>query len=270
MSFETISLERGEAGIRRLTLNRPDAHNAMNRRMIAELSQAATAIEADPEARVVVLTGEGATFCAGGDLRWMERTLKGSREARIREALALADMLAALDSLSKPLVGRIQGSAYGGGLGLISVCDVAVAAESARFSLTEVRLGLIPATISPFVVARIGAANARRTFLTARRFDAGEAKCVGLVHEVASADGLDAAVEREVHDILRGGPRALATAKELITRVASQDAATNRVYTAARLADAWETEEAREGIAAFFGKRPPPWQVPDQSPKTES
>jgi methylglutaconyl-CoA hydratase len=259
MSCETLMLERAADGVATLTLNRPARHNAMSPEMIADLSAAAARLGADDGVRVVVLTGAGQSFCAGADLGWMRAQFDATRAGRIAQARSLALMLRALNELPKPLIGRIQGDAFGGGLGLMAVCDAAVAAEGARFAFTETRLGLIPATISPYVIARIGEGMARRVFMSARRFDAAEACALGLIARVAPVDGLDAAVAAEVAPYLAAAPGAVARAKALARSLgpAIDDAAIDR--TAALLADAWESAEAREGVAAFFDRRAPGW-----------
>ncbi len=258
-SYKTISLELEERGVARLTLNRPDVHNAMNAELIYEMQNAITNIEESSEIRVVILSGASKTFCSGGDLKWMESNISKSRAQRIEETGELANMLAALNNLSKPLIGRIQGPAYGGGVGMISVCDIAIGVSGSTFGLTEVKLGLTPATISPYVVKRIGAANARRNFFNARIFKAVEAKEMGLLTDVVDAETLDDAIEKEVKLILKCAPGAIASTKKLIDYVDSHSAAENRIYTAANLADAWETTEGKEGIDAFLNKRKASW-----------
>lgn len=260
MTFETIRLATDDRGVCRLTLARPDVHNAMNAEMIAELRRAADAIAKDADIRLVVLTGEGKSFCAGGDLRWMQGNVAKAREERIREAGELADMLGALDRLPKPLIGRVNGPAYGGGTGLIAVCDLAIGVAPARFGLTEVRLGLVPATISPYVVRRMGPANARKVFFSGRLFSAEEAKALGLLSAVVAPDQLDAAVEAEVAAHLEAAPGAVAATKRLVHYVASHGADENRAYTLAALADAWETAEGKEGIQTFLEKKTPWWR----------
>ena len=207
----------------------------------------------------MVLTGAGPSFCAGGDLDWMRAQFAATREGRMAEARRLAGMLGALDTLPKPLVGRVNGAAFGGGVGLMSVCDAVVAVEGARFALTETRLGIIPATIAPYVIARLGEGRARAVFFSGRAFDAAEARDLGLVTRVVPADGLDAAVEAEVAPYFATAPGAVARAKRLARSLGApiDDGVVEATVTA--LADAWETAEAREGIAAFLEKRPPPW-----------
>lgn len=260
MTYDTIRLERDARGVATLTLARPDKHNALNAAMIAELTQAADAIAADAAIRVVILTGEGASFCAGGDLGWMREQFDASRETRMAEARRLADLLGKLNELPQPLIGRVNGQAYGGGMGMMSVCDVAIAAGDAKFGFTETRLGLIPATISPYVVARMGEGMARRVFMSARIFGAEEAAAMGLAARVVAPGALDEAVEAEVKPYLTAAPGAVARSKRLTRMLGPQlDAATVEA-TIAALADAWDDAEAHEGVAAFFEKRKPDWR----------
>lgn len=260
MSFKTISVTVDKRGVATLLLNRPERHNAMNDELIREVTEAAQQLDADPAVRVVVLTGAGESFCAGGDLKWMQGILNFSRAERVLDSAKLARMLRTLNELSKPLIGRINGQAFGGGTGMISVCDIAIAAESANFALTEVRLGLTPANISTFVVAKMGRANARRTFLNARPLSARKAKEVCLVDEVVPDAELDAAVEKEIGYCLQCGPGAIAATKKLIFFVDSHDTDTNMHYTANLLADTWESVEGQEGIRCFFNKETPSWR----------
>jgi methylglutaconyl-CoA hydratase len=259
MSYETIRLDR-ENGVARLRLARPDKHNAMNAAMIAELTDAARVLAADEAVRAVVLSAEGKTFCAGGDLGWMRAQAGADRAGKIAEARKLAGMLGLWDALPKPLIGRVHGAAYGGGLGLVAVCDLAVAAEDTRFALTETRLGLIPATIGPFVVGRMGQAFARQVFFTGRPFDTAFLLRAGLVARSCPAGELDAAVEEELAHALTCAPGAVAAAKALCRRLGEADPQEAAEMTATALADCWETEETQQGIAAFFDKRRPPWR----------
>lgn len=265
MSFSTLLIDRDGRGVATLALNRPDKHNALNGTMMGELRAASAMLAADAAVRAVVLTGVGASFCAGADLDWMRQQMAAGRDQRLAEARLLAEMLGALNTLPKPLVGRIQGQAFGGGLGLISICDVAVGVDGAKFGLTETRLGLIPATIGPYVVARMGEALARRVFMSGRLFDAREAVTLGLLARTVPGDGLDAAVEAEVAPYLATAPGATARAKGLLRRLGPAIDAAVIEDTIAALADAWESEEAREGMAAFFDKRKPRWVQPDIS-----
>jgi methylglutaconyl-CoA hydratase len=257
--YETIRLEQDEAGVAWLTLNRPEVHNALNPTMFGELSDALDRIEADPGARAVVISGEGPSFCAGGDFRWQQSQREQTRAERIRAGRPLADILARLDGFTHPVIGRINGPAYGGGVGMMAVCDVVVAVDSAMFALTEVRLGLVPATISPYVAAKLGHSQARRVMFNGRPMPAAEARRLGLVHEVVPAAGLDAAVAAELELVLACAPGAVSTTKRLVHYVLRHDEADNLIYTVDRLADFWETEEAREGMQSFFEKRKPAW-----------
>ncbi|MFA7280839.1 MAG: crotonase/enoyl-CoA hydratase family protein [Sterolibacterium sp.] len=259
-SYQTLGLSVDPRGIASLTLNRPQVHNAMDAQMIAELQQAAAWLAAQTEVRGVVLSGTGKTFCAGGDLGWMRANMDKTRGQRVAESSELARMLRALNELPQPLIGRINGPAYGGGVGMMSVCDITIGAATASFSLTETRLGLLPANIAPYVIARIGITNARRCMLTARRITAAEAKDYGLLNEVVDPADLDAAIEREITDLLQCAPGAVAATKRLIAYVGSHDLTTNMQYTADRLADAWETAEGQEGVTSFFDKKTPVWR----------
>lgn len=259
MTPSTLTIERDARGVALLTLNRPEKHNVLSGLMCDELARAAAELDADPGVRAVVMTGAGKSFCAGGDLGWMREQFAATRAERMAEARRLAGMLEALNTLSKPLIGRVNGAAYGGGVGLVAVCDSAVAVADARFGLTETRLGLIPATISPYVLARIGEGRARSVFFSARVFDAAEAGRLGLVSRVVAPEALDAAVEAEVAPYFATAPAAVAAAKRLARSLGPRIDAEVVEATIARLADAWETPEAQAGIAAFLEKRPPPW-----------
>jgi methylglutaconyl-CoA hydratase len=264
-TFETLLLDINDQGVARLTLNRPEARNAMSQELIRDLTEAARQLAADDQVRVVVLSGAGEIFCAGGDLKMMQRQVTGTRESRVGDARELAQLLSNLDRLPKPIVGRINGPAFGGGLGLISICDIAIGTTTSKFCLTEVKLGLIPATISPFVVARMGVTNARRVMLNAHEMDGTEAVSLGLLSAAVEPQHLDVAVEREVQLFLRCAPQAVAKAKQLIQFVSTHSAEENLLYTAERLADCWESPEIQEGIAAFLSKRKPAWHVGDGS-----
>lgn len=257
--FETIRIARDGRGVATLTLTRPDKHNAMSARMIAELTRAAELLGDDDSLRVVVLAAEGRSFCAGGDLEWMRAQMQADRATRIAEATKLAEMLMALDRMPRPLIGRLHGNAFGGGVGLASVCDVAIGAEGVKMGLTETRLGIIPATIGPYVVARMGAARARQVFMSARVFGAQEAVRLGLLARAVPEGDLDAAVEAEVAPYLACAPGAVAAAKALIRTVSTPPDAAMIRATIEALADRWETEEADEGTRAFFERRAPVW-----------
>lgn len=257
--FETLTLAVDARGVASLRLNRPAKRNALSGAMIADLTAAAAVLAADAAVRVVVLGAEGAVFCAGGDLGWMMAQVEADRATRMREARKLAEMLRALNELPKPLIGRVHGDAFGGGVGMLAVCDAVVAADTARFGLTETRLGLIPATIGPYVVARLGEGMARRVFMSARTFPAAEAERLGLVGVVAAAGDLDAAVAREVEPYLGTAPQAVAAAKALVRALGPRIDESVIEDSIRRLAETWEGDEARQGIAAFLEKRRPPW-----------
>ena len=257
--FETLRVETDERGIAHLWLARPDKHNSLNTTMIGELRSAAAFLARNDDVRVVVLAGEGKSFCAGADLSWMREQLDRDRAGKMDQSQELAHMLDDLDSLPKPLIGRVHGHAFGGGIGMMAICDTVIATSHASFALTETRLGLIPATIGPYVVRRTGEGNARRVFMSGKRFDAAAARQLGLVAQVVEPDELDQAVDDEVGWYLNCAPGAVADAKSLCLSL-SRDALDDPLATtAARLADRWETDEAREGIRSFFAKEKPPW-----------
>jgi methylglutaconyl-CoA hydratase len=262
MTDAIVQLHIAQDGCARLTLNRPDVHNAFDDRLIAQLTLSLRELEANSAVRVVVLGANGKSFSAGADLNWMKRMARYSEAENLRDAVALADLMHTLSALKKPTVARVQGPAYGGGVGLVACCDVAVGAATAAFSLSEVRLGLIPAVISPHVIAAIGERQARRYFLTAERFDAAEALRIGLLHAVTDEAQLDAAVQAIVGHLLAGGPKAQAAAKDLIAAVVNRPIDRTLVEdTAERIARIRVTPEGREGIAAFLDKRPPAWNA---------
>lgn len=257
--YQTIRVETDTRGVAMLTLARAEKHNAMSARMLEELTQAAGQLARDDAVRAVVLAAEGRSFCAGGDLGWMREQMAMDEATRGREARKLAEMLRALDTLPKPLIARVQGNAFGGGVGIASVCDVAIGTDSLKMGLTETRLGLIPATIGPYVVARMGAARARRVFMSARVFGAQEAVALGLLARIVPQDELDAAVEAEIAPYLSCAPRAVADAKRLVQVLGPRIDDDVIDMTVAALAGRWADPESGEGIAAFFDKRTPDW-----------
>lgn len=259
--FETIHIDIDARGVAFLWLSRADKHNALSQQMMEELTEAAAQLGSDPAVRVVVLAGEGASFCAGGDLSWMKAQIGASVDQRRAGARVLAEMLSALNLLPKPLIGRVHGNAFGGGVGMMAVCDIAIAAADAKFGLTEVKLGLIPATIGPYVLARMGEDKARRVFFSARIFGADEAVVLNLAARVVSAADLDAAIEAEIAPFLLGAPGAIAAAKAQCRALGPRIDATVIENSIDRLVAAWDGEEAPEGIAAFFEKRKPRWQA---------
>ena len=243
----------------KVTLNRPEVRNAFNEALIAELTTWAESVTATGPARVAVLSGAGTMFCAGADLTWMSKMVGYTRDENIRDARAMARMFEALDRLPIPLIGRIHGAALGGGAGLAAVCDIVVAAEDAAFAFTEVKLGILPAVISPFVLAKIGRSAARELFLTAARFSAARAKEIGLVHVVGEAQDLDRLVAKYVNDLRTSAPEAVAAAKKLIAEVATRTATSATEYTIDAIADRRVSPEGQEGMSAFLAKRPPSW-----------
>lgn len=258
--YDTIEIETDARGVATLWLDRAEKHNAMSAQMIAEIHAGADALAADDAVRVVVLAARGKTFCAGGDLGWMRSQFEADRDTRMAEATKLARMLQALNTLPKPLIGRVQGNAFGGGVGMASVCDIAIGSDEVTMALTETRLGLIPATIGPYVCARMGEARARRVFMSGRRFGAAEAVDLGLLARAVAAADLDAAIEAEVAPYLDCAPGAVARAKALLRTLGPRIDEDIIQHTAAELAACWEGTEAPEGIGAFFDKRKPAWQ----------
>ncbi len=243
----------------RVTLNRPEVRNAFNEVLIAELTAWAESVTTGGSARVAVLSGAGPVFCAGADLTWMSRMVAYTRDENVRDARAMARMFEVLDRLPIPLIGRIHGAALGGGAGLAAVCDIVVAAEDAAFAFTEVKLGILPAVISPFVLAKIGRSAARELFLTGSRFSADRAREIGLVHSVGPVEDLDRMVAKFVNDLLTSAPEAIAAAKELIAEVATRTPTSASEYTIDAIAARRVSPEGQDGMNAFLGKRPPKW-----------
>ncbi len=256
---EVLLVSRDARGVAMLTLNRPAALNALSPELSAALERAVGTLAADRQLRAVVLTGAGEAFCVGGDVKFMRDAIEGDRRARIARSRGFAGLLAALRALPVPVLARVNGPAFGGGAGLVSVADIAIAADTAAFGFTEPRIGIAPATISPYVLERIGTAAARRLFLTARRCDAAEGLRLGLYHRVVAIGTLDFALEEEIQAILRCSPSALAACKRLVADVPAMPRAQAIAHTAEVLADLWESEDAREGIASFAEKRAPRW-----------
>ncbi len=257
--FETLEIEISNA-IATLWMNRPEVHNAFNLLLIEELTAAFRQLEADPAVRMVVLAGRGKSFSAGADLNWMKAAGEATEAANLEDARKLALMMRTLAELNKPTLARVQGAALGGGMGLASACDICVASDMAVFATTEVRLGLIPSAISPYVLRAIGPRQAQRYFLTAERINAPRALEIGLVHKLTTTEELDAKVAEIAQALLSGGPKAQAEAKSLIRAVANQSV-TNELTeeTARRIAALRATPEAREGLAAFLEKRSANW-----------
>ena len=261
MTVSSLTIDTDDRGVATITLNRAVIHNAFDDLMIAELLQALEIVETDQRVRLLVLRAKGDSFSAGADLNWMRRVAAYDRDRNVCDAQALGLLLNTLDTLARPTIARVQGAAYGGGVGLVSCCDIAIASEQAIFSLSEVRLGLIPAVIGPYVVNAIGRRAARRYFLTGERFDAREALRLGLVHRVVPHAELDDAVAATIDTLGRGGPSAQAAAKRLIADIAGRPVDSDaRELTARRIADVRASHEGKEGLDAFLNKRPPAWR----------
>lgn len=256
--YETIVFEFKD-GIARVTFNRPDVHNAFNDVMIRELIEVFDEIEKRSEVRVVVVTGKGKSFCAGADLNWMRRVKDYSYEDNLRESLELSDMLYKIYASSKPTIARVNGAAIGGGTGLVAVCDIAIAADSAKFSFSEVKIGLIPACISPYVVKKCGEGRCREFFLTGERMTAEKAQRAGLVNIVAVSDALDDEVDRFIKQLKSSGPEAITRCKELLRNVPQMSYDDVKRYTAEVIAQIRISEEGQEGMNAFLEKRKPKW-----------
>lgn len=248
-------------GIATLSLNRPELHNAFDAGLIKTLTEALDTVGHDPEVRAVVLTGNGASFSAGADLQWMRAMASASQEENRIDSLALARLMRTLDELPKPTIARVQGASFGGGVGLVACCDIAIAADGARFGLTESRLGLLPAVISPYVITAIGPRQARRWFASGEYFDAATALQIGLVHQVVATDALDAAVQAQLGLLAKAGPVASASAKKLVREVcaAAGDRDTLDRANAALIAALRVSDEGQEGLNAFLEKRAPRW-----------
>jgi methylglutaconyl-CoA hydratase len=258
--YTSIKLNQ-EGPIATLTLARPEIHNAFDAATIGELHAAFAALAADDSVRVVVLGGAGPSFCAGADLHWMRESLEWTHEQNVADAEALAAMFEAAWSLPKPLIGRIQGVALGGGAGLVACCDLAIAADTARFGFSEVKLGLLPAVIAQYVVPKIGVSHARALFVSGERITAERAFEIGLVHAITAADGLDATVQTLATRMLSSAPRAAGAAKRLVDAIWSQERDAARRYAIAAIAEARAGTEAAEGVRAFLEKRKPEWSI---------
>ncbi|PRC93335.1 enoyl-CoA hydratase/isomerase family protein [Solimicrobium silvestre] len=262
MTYQTLLVEiaRGAATV---TLNRPEVRNAFNEVVIAELTEVFQELGQNSEVRVIVLAANGPSFCAGADLNWMKKMATYTPEENLADAEQLAEMLYQIFGCPKPVIAKVQGDCYAGGMGLAAACDISVAVESAQFCLSEVKLGLIPATISPYVIKAMGANAARRYFITAERFSAKEAHRIGFVHEVVAAEQLDETVAQLVNAIVNNSPNAVIEAKWLVEDVTSAEIDEDLLaYTAERIAAIRTSEEGREGVASFLEKRKPNWLLP--------
>ena len=258
--FQTLTVTTRAPGVAQVTMNRPAVFNAFDEAMIAELDQAFEALAADAGVRVIVLAGEGKHFSAGADLQWMQRASQASLAWNVADARKFAGMLARIEACAKPTIARVQGAALGGGVGLAAACDIAVAADNASFSVSEAKFGILPAVIGPYVTNAVGKRHARRLALTATRIGAAEALAMGLVQQVTTLDGLDAAVDATVKELLVCGPQAQAEIKQLFAQLAVGPITPEvRELTAQTISRVRGTDEAKEGFAAFLGKRPANW-----------
>ncbi|WP_136634968.1 crotonase/enoyl-CoA hydratase family protein [Pseudooceanicola onchidii] len=260
MTDTTVSITRDDRGVATLWLDRAEKHNAMSAQMIRDIHDAAEALGRDDTVRVVILAAKGRTFCAGGDLGWMRDQFDATPETRAKEAGALAYMLQAINLIPKPVIGRVQGNAFGGGVGMAAVCDVAIGTTEVTMALTETKLGLIPATIGPYVAARMGEARARRVFMSGRPFKGPEAVELGLLARAVAADDLDDAIEAEVLPYLQTAPLAVARAKALLRHLGPPITPEVIEQSIGELVACWDGPEAKEGIGAFFDKTKPSWQ----------
>ena len=263
--MDTLKITRSGA-VATVTLNRPEVRNAFNDTVIAELTQAFQALGQDPQVRAIVLAAEGAAFCAGADLNWMRRMADYSRAENLADAASLAEMLRVIATCPKPTVARVQGDVYAGGMGLVAACDMAVSVDSAHYCLSEVRLGLAPATISPYVIRAMGARAAQRYFLTAERFDATEALRIGFVHAVTELAQLDAQVAVLVEALVSASPDAVQVCKRLVQEVAGRDIDAELIAaTVEVIAEIRASDQGKEGVQSFLQKRKPNWLIPSAS-----
>lgn len=258
MDYRTILVER-RAAVARVTLNRPDVRNAFDDTLIAETTDAFTALGGDPAVRAIVLTGSGPIFCAGADVNWMKRSISYTEAQNKDDALRMSGMFRAIDENPKPVIGRINGDSFGGGMGLMACCDIVVAVEGIRCTFSEVKLGIVPAVISAYVAPRIGRSFARRYFLTAELFGPDEARRMGLVHEIVKPDQLDTKVEEIAGTLLKNGPNAVTLAKQLIPEVLGRTRAEAIEYTTSLISRVRTSPEGQEGLGAFLEKRKPSW-----------
>ncbi|MBT8136349.1 MAG: enoyl-CoA hydratase/isomerase family protein [Gammaproteobacteria bacterium] len=260
---ESVLQNLDEHGVLTLVLNRPEVHNAFDDTQIALLTGLLLNADRDTKVRVIILTGSGDTFCAGGDISWMKKTASLDMGQNYEDALRLAELMSVLNSIGKPTIAKVNGPAYGGGVGLIACCDIAVASNDARFALSEVRLGLAPAVISPYVIAALGVRQSRRYMLTGEAFDAAHAERLGLLHETVAPEALNPHVEHLATLLLKGGPMAIRESKELIGMVSHTDRSSNQTIsrrTAEIIAQIRVSPEGQEGLGAFLEKRKPSWQ----------
>jgi methylglutaconyl-CoA hydratase len=257
-NYETITLEQ-DGKIARVFLNRPEIHNALNNVIINDLYDAFDKLKSEPEIRLIIITGNGKSFCAGADLNWMKSVVKYSYEQNYAESLKLAQLMHLIFTHPKPTIARVNGSAIGGGVGLLSVCDISIASDKAQFGLSEVRLGLVPAVISPYVMTRIGQAKAREFFITSERITAAHAVEIGLLNAAVPPEKLDEAIMEKANLIINNGPEAVKKAKEMIFKITQMFFPEIQEYNARLIAELRLSEEGQEGMNAFLEKRNPKW-----------
>ena len=256
---QTIILRKNDNGVSKIILNQPEKHNALSPIMIKELSDGFDELKEDPNTKVLIISAKGKSFCAGGDLDWMKEQIFSDRKTRIEEARKLADLLYKMYQFPKPLIAKVEGNAFGGGIGIISVCDVAISLENIKLALTEAKLGLIPATISPYVISKVGSSNGIDLFTSARTFYPSEAKNIGLIKSFCNEESIDNIINQEADSILINGPSAVTASKNLVRNLSSKIDENTVKFTVEALADVWENPESIEGINAFFEKRKPNW-----------
>lgn len=259
MNYEELEIKK-EGGVVTVSLNRPEVHNAMSEKLMRELTDFFTKNQDDESLRAVVLTGKGKSFCAGADLNWMKSMVDFSREENVRDSRLLLDLYEAIWNYPKPVIARVNGHAFGGGIGLISVCDINIAVEGKKFGFSEVKIGITPSVISTFVIRRIGVANAKRLFITGERFTTQHAKEIGLVDLVVSEDELDPSVDKHIEEILAGGPNAIQESKNLANQYLKMDEEDYKEFTVEKISELRIADEGQEGITAFLEKRKPRWR----------
>ncbi|MDB2584552.1 enoyl-CoA hydratase-related protein [Alphaproteobacteria bacterium] len=259
MKKETIIVKQEQNGICEIVLNEPDKHNSLSPKMIEELGDAFDLFKEDTKVKVLIISSTGKSFCAGGDLDWMKKQIFSNRATRIKEANKLAHLLYKMYQFPKPLVAKVEGNAFGGGIGIISVCDIAICTENIKLALTEVKLGLIPATISPYVILKIGSNNALDLFTSGRNFNAQDAKEMGLVKSFCKNENIENIISSETEPFLLNAPSAMSASKMLVKSLSFKIDKETVKFTVEALADVWENPEAIEGINAFFEKRKPNW-----------
>ena len=256
---KTVILNKNINGISEIILNQPQRHNALSPLMIEELEVIFDDLTKDQNTKVLIISSTGKSFCAGGDLDWMKEQIFSDRKTRIKEATKLAHLLNKMFDFPKPLIAKVEGNAFGGGVGIISVCDIAIASENVKMALTEVKLGLIPATISPYVISKVGANNSVDLFISAQMFSPQKAKSMGLIKSVVKEEDINREIQKEVNPFLVNAPKAVSASKKLVRDLSTKIDQKTIKFTVEALADVWENPEAIEGINAFFEKRKPNW-----------